>query len=77
MKDIWITVTIGSNYLTFRNVNKDFLFRFSFGAILVAMFYIVLAKIPTEDGKQIMGVYLYRNQKQNSSYFFQLDEYDR
>ncbi|CAF1582236.1 unnamed protein product, partial [Adineta ricciae] len=42
-----------------------------------AIFYVVLAKIPTEGEKQIMGVYLYRNQKQNPSSFFQLDEYDR
>ncbi|CAF1456685.1 unnamed protein product [Adineta ricciae] len=42
-----------------------------------AIFYVVLAKIPTDGGKQIVGVYLYRNQKQNPSNFFQLDEYDR
>ncbi|CAF4440374.1 unnamed protein product [Rotaria sp. Silwood2] len=42
-----------------------------------AMYYIVLAKIPIEDDQQIFAMYLYRNQKQKPSKFFQLDEYER
>lgn len=41
------------------------------------MYYVVLAKIPTDDQKEIMGIYLYRNQKQKPSNFFQLNEYER
>jgi hypothetical protein len=41
------------------------------------MYYVVLAKIPIEDEKDIIGIYLYRNQKYKPSNFFQLDEYER
>jgi len=41
------------------------------------MYYVVLAKIPIEDVKEIIGIYLYRNQKHKPSNFFQLNEYER
>ncbi|CAF1388662.1 unnamed protein product [Rotaria sordida] len=42
-----------------------------------ANYYVVLAKIPIEDDKSIFVMYLYQNQKQKPSKFFQLDEYER
>ncbi|CAF1389417.1 unnamed protein product [Adineta steineri] len=42
-----------------------------------AIYYVVLAKIPTNDNKEIMTIYLYRNQQQKPSNFFQLNEYER
>lgn len=45
--------------------------------LLVAIYYVVLARIPIEDNKQIMAIYLYRNLKQKPSNFFQLNEYER
>ncbi len=41
------------------------------------MYYVVLAKISNEDEKEIIAIYLYRNQKHKPSNFFQLNEYEK
>jgi hypothetical protein len=41
------------------------------------MYYVVLAKIPIDDQKEIIGIYLYRSQKHKPSNFFQLNEYEK
>jgi hypothetical protein len=69
------------NYLIFHNVNKNTfkikIFNQILSIVLVAIYYIVLANIPIENNKQIVAIYLYRNQKQKPSNFFQLNEYER
>ncbi|CAF2072314.1 unnamed protein product [Rotaria magnacalcarata] len=42
-----------------------------------AIYYVVLAKLPTAYDKRIMVMYLYRNPKNKSSNVFQLDDYEK
>lgn len=41
------------------------------------MYYVVLAKIPLENQREVMGIYLYMNEKHKPANFFQLNEYER
>lgn len=48
-----------------------------FSSCLVAMYYVVLAKIPIDHEREILMIYLYRNRKHKPSFFFELDEYEK
>lgn len=57
--------------------NSNSLFCFFCSSCLVAMYYVVLAKIPIDNEREILMIYLYRNRKHKPSFFFELDEYER
>ncbi|CAF4456160.1 unnamed protein product [Rotaria socialis] len=65
----WI---IYEGYLNYRYGQIKFLNLSQF-----AVYYVVLAKLPIARDKQIMVMYLYRNQKKKSSNVFQLDNYEK
>ena len=57
--------------------NSNSLICFFCSPCLVAMYYVVLAKIPIDNEREILMIYLYRNRKHKPSFFFELDEYER
>lgn len=42
-----------------------------------AMYYVILAKIPIENEKDMIMIYLYRNKKHKPSFFFDLNQYEK